>query len=245
MSWLFSRALVAEFSEGTCSDGEPSAQLNVISTPHPFWHRDKTTDISRLSRFGLTYQLLTEDRGEELLKSFRAASRVRTSAPQETTEAKDSKAYQAQSHPLGSTWRGLSVRFDLITSLWRTANTLFDVALPLSSVTLPRWGMMRRGELWERMRSGQTTTVKDAGSMLPTPTCHNAKEGAYPAEFTRNTPTLGARLGGKPNPEYIEWMMGFPIGWTACVPLETHKFQAWQRSHLKPSEESLKIRNAS
>ena len=37
MSWLFSQALVEEYSAVTCSDGEPCAQLNVMPTPQPFW----------------------------------------------------------------------------------------------------------------------------------------------------------------------------------------------------------------
>jgi hypothetical protein len=50
--------------------------------------------------------------------------------------------------------------------------------------------------------------------MWPTPTAHNAKEGAYPAEYTRKTPTLSAQAGGKLNPEWVEWLMGFPLGHT-------------------------------
>jgi hypothetical protein len=54
MSWLFSQALGAEYSEATCSAGVPSAQLNVMPTQHPFWRNDKMMDASSLSRFGLT-----------------------------------------------------------------------------------------------------------------------------------------------------------------------------------------------
>jgi hypothetical protein len=50
--------------------------------------------------------------------------------------------------------------------------------------------------------------------MWPTPTAHNAKEGAYPAEYERNTPTLAAQAGGKLNPMWVEWLMGFPLGHT-------------------------------
>ena len=32
MSWLFSQALVEEYSDGSCSDGEPSVQLSVMPT---------------------------------------------------------------------------------------------------------------------------------------------------------------------------------------------------------------------
>ena len=62
-----------------------------------------------------------------------------------------------------------------------------------------------------------------ARTMWPTPTAHLHKEGGYPAEYTRNTPTLTAEATqseGKPhssgslNPAWVEWLMGFPEGWT-------------------------------
>ena len=76
--------------------------------------------------------------------------------------------------------------------------------------------------------------------MWPTPTCHNSREAGYPAEFTRNTPTLTSQAhGGKPiqpmslNPVWVEWLMWWPLGWTSLKPLETDKFQQWQHSHGK------------
>ena len=33
------------------------------------------------------------------------------------------------------------------------------------------------------------------------------------------------------NPDWVEWLMGWPIGHTALKPLETAKFQEWQRQH--------------
>jgi hypothetical protein len=53
-----------------------------------------------------------------------------------------------------------------------------------------------------------------AVQMWPTPTAHNAKECAAPSEGQRNTPTLAYQAGGKLNPPWVEWLMGFPIGWT-------------------------------
>ena len=67
--------------------------------------------------------------------------------------------------------------------------------------------------------------------MLPPPMAHNAKEGGYPAEYTRNTPTLGAHCGGKIHPEFTEWMMGWPIGWTDLKPLETDKYHYARQQH--------------
>mgnify|MGYP001566717063 FL=1 len=37
--------------------------------------------------------------------------------------------------------------------------------------------------------------------------------------------------GGPLNPEWCDWFMGFPIGWTALEPLEMRKFQQWQHLH--------------
>ena len=39
--------------------------------------------------------------------------------------------------------------------------------------------------------------------------------------------------GGPMNPEWVEWFMGWPIGWTALNPLATDKFRQWLNSHGK------------
>ena len=39
------------------------------------------------------------------------------------------------------------------------------------------------------------------------------------------------RGGGTLNPEWCEWFMGWPIGWTALQPLETDRFRSWLRAH--------------
>lgn len=42
---------------------------------------------------------------------------------------------------------------------------------------------------------------------------------------------MGAGNGGQLNPPWVEWLMGWPIGWTALQPLETDKFRQWQQQH--------------
>ena len=79
MSWLFSRALVEAYSEGIFSDGEPSALLSGNPIPQAYCAPDKTKEFSRLSRFGMTYAPLTENRGEELLTWYLAGFPARTS----------------------------------------------------------------------------------------------------------------------------------------------------------------------
>ena len=45
----------------------------------------------------------------------------------------------------------------------------------------------------------------------------------------------GVRVGGQLNPTWVEWLMGWPLGWTDLKPLEMDKFQQWQSSHGKYS----------
>jgi hypothetical protein len=66
--------------------------------------------------------------------------------------------------------------------------------------------------------------------MFPTPTAHNAKECNSPSEKNRNTPTLATHAGGKLNPMWVEWLMGWPLGWTDLKPLEMDK------SHSVPQQ---------
>lgn len=37
--------------------------------------------------------------------------------------------------------------------------------------------------------------------------------------------------GGRLNPTWVEWLMGWPLGWTDLKPLEMDKFQQWQQQH--------------
>jgi hypothetical protein len=36
---------------------------------------------------------------------------------------------------------------------------------------------------------------------------------------------------GSLNPYWVEWLMGWPIGWTDCEPLATDRFRLWLRLH--------------
>ena len=86
-------------------------------------------------------------------------------------------------------------------------------------------GMGRTGKVRPSL---QTMARKN---LWPTPTAHNAKETNAPSEATRNTPTPAAQVGGKLNPTWVEWLMGWPLGWTDLSASATDKFQAWLSSH--------------
>lgn len=43
---------------------------------------------------------------------------------------------------------------------------------------------------------------------------------------------IGAGNGGHLNPDWVEWLMGWPIGWTASKPLEMDRFQSWRQGRF-------------
>lgn len=63
----------------------------------------------------------------------------------------------------------------------------------------------------------------------PTPTKHGNynRKGASPTSGDG----LATAVGGRLNPDWTEWLMGWPIGWTGLAPLATDKFQRWCAAH--------------
>lgn len=285
MSWHFLQGQEEASWEGNCLDGAPSALLSLIPMRAESCLLDRPTDALADSRSGMTCGHSTESHGKAESMSSAEASRVRTSAqPGKGPESPEPDPV------CGPKWHALSVRFDLDSCSWKTARCLFQEDLPWSSVILPRWGMMRAGECWERntpelpisgigfgswptpvadgdrttnyaqggtslgwaVRNVPTPTVhgnynrkgasKNSGNGLatwvrqvPTPTCHDrkGKSGAKRGKGAHAGPCLTMVVGGNLNPMWIEWLMGWPLGWTDCAVLETDKFQQWLGSHGK------------
>ncbi len=62
--------------------------------------------------------------------------------------------------------------------------------------------------------------------LWPTP---HANASTGPGAHGNGGPNLQTAVGGLLNPRWVEWLMGVPIGWTSCAPLETESFQQWLR----------------
>jgi hypothetical protein len=77
-----------------------------------------------------------------------------------------------------------------------------------------------------------------ATALLPTLRSSDSEKSGHPTAASEKHGDL--RLGGPLNPEWCEWFMGFPIGWTALEPLEMRRFQQWLRSHGRFYQEDLK-----
>lgn len=165
MSWLFSRALVAEYSRAICSDGALSVLSSAMPTPQAFCAPDKTTDFSRPSRFGMTFAPLTESLGADVLTLFLAAFPVRTSAS--PGPAKD---LTASARVSGAKWRASFAKFDRDTHSWKTAQCSLLADSGECSPTWPRSGSMRDGVCSERPMLALRTNATGSG-LLPTLTC--------------------------------------------------------------------------
>lgn len=217
MSWLFSQALAEEFSEGTSLAGEQFAQLNVMPTPHKFSRNDKTMEFSDLSLFGLTCAVLTESHGEELLMSFLADFHARHLAKHQEVELQQKACGQKCTESLAKLSQDLSLQK---TSL--KTQSLLPQPTSLQWVTKPKQLIFPR-KTWV-----QTTYGKDFGYLhTPTTKANYSAESMQKWESARNF-TIAF---GIPTPQNQSWLMGFPLGWIGTEPLETHKFQSWQRQH--------------
>lgn len=89
-------------------------------------------------------------------------------------------------------------------------------------------------ESWlKRKAAGKVATppLSLAVRMIPTPTANDAKNNGSPSQVERNSAALNVVAGGKLNPRWVEWLMGWPIGWASCEPLATDKWQSWLRAH--------------
>jgi hypothetical protein len=193
------------------------------------------TESCQCFQFGTMCEHLTENLGKGKLTSSAEDSPVRTLARQGQTvaTAENKKDLLEVAADFGRKCAELLTKFNLELVLLKTPLCCGHADLALCCKTLPRWGMMQDGECLAYATLARITSEKGFLSMLPTPTCHNAKEGGYPAEHTRNTPTLAAQIGGKVNPEWNEWRMGWPIGASGLEPLEMDKFQQWLHLHGK------------
>ena len=232
MSWLFSQALVEAYSEDISLDGERSAPLSGNHTQLAYLQPDKMTAFSRLSRFGMTFRPLTVDRGEALLTSYLAAFHARTFQSQD--EGQDSTE---SGQGCGEKWRGWLAKYDPNTSTLRTAQCSLLEEEPESLQTLPRSGMTRDGLLWEQPMWERHTNETGSG-WWPTPTTPSGncvgrldEWGGSRSRSVMKTLVTPEELRGQLNPTWVEWLMGWPPGWTDLKPLEMDKFQQWQQQH--------------
>ena len=272
MSWSYSPGLVEEYSEANFSDTGLSALLNMTPTPDQFYWPDKPTEHSRISRFGMMCEPLTAIRGEALLTWYQAGFRAKTLALQET-----GPDLTASDQVSGQKWQGSLAKYYPVTHSLKTAQHSLLEDLTGCSVTLPRWGLMRDGELFQQPTPALAIGGKESG-YWPTPNAldykgapgagcveRGGRQSSLPQSVklrTYPTATATAYKGWSPNhnransddrldytieresfqpgqqtppmrlnPNWVEWLMGWPIGHTDLKPLATDRFREFEQQH--------------
>jgi len=240
MSWHFLQEQEAASWAEPFLDGAPAALLKLMPTPEVCCSPGSVTDCCQPSRSGTTCEPSTAVRGTAELTLCLEASHAKTLA--RTEAAPDSKGSDLDS---GAKWQGSLAKYDRVSRLWRTAQFSLLADSEGFSETWPKWGSMRGGVAFLRRRSERLTSGNGSGFALglvrkpthsvPTPTASDhiqrkCTNGLFNPE-TNKAMNLNRLLGGVPNPDWSEWLMGWPIRWTDLRPLATARFREWQQQH--------------
>ena len=248
----FLQVLGGDASAESCSDGEPSAQSRSRNTREMSFCNGRETESSTHSRSGMMLEHSTESRGAEKSMSSAEDFLVKTLVVPEKASALE-KVLGAD---YGESMRGLFAKYDHATASWKTAQCSLLEGLDSFSETWPRLGMMLRGRCYRLKSAVRLTNGKECGlsrktpdgmTFFHTPTCVGLNGGSNSWRALKKRILLNATLtneekaeaierckverGGKANPEWLEWLMGWPLGWSGLKPLEMGKFLSWRRLH--------------
>lgn len=109
----------------------------------------------------------------------------------------------------------------------------------------PTLGAMARFDLWPTptaslgTNGGRVTPQKsrEGGTLIEAVSnrtrwrSHNTVDAKGGTRNGQGQVQLCHQAGGALNPLWVEWLMGWPIGWTALQPLEMGKFHEWLQQH--------------
>lgn len=243
MSWHYLRGQEAESWVANSLDGAPYALLRLLPTQGRPCSHDNETAYCPDSPSGTTPGPSTATHGADQSMSSPVGFHVKMS-PRQVRVAD----LPVHVRDYGAKCAELLRRFGLFLSSPKTRLTCERVALAPSSRTLKLWGMTFDGECWALGTSAALIEDDGSGYVLPTPTANaygtsnNGKRGdgttfkqaGKASLFTMALSGIwpdGEHASGRLNPEFIEHLMGWPIGWTALEPLETGKSRSWLQRH--------------
>jgi len=126
--------------------------------------------------------------------------------------------------------------YDLITSSWKTCQLCLNGELAEFLEIWPKSGTTRNGIAYRRPPL-VPTRFETGFSFMPTPNTEGYRSAGELIQLARRCSTVqeyvnlshraanskrtrhwkdsqGIKPNGKENPEWIEWLMGYPIGWT-------------------------------
>ncbi|MDD2609421.1 MAG: hypothetical protein PHX60_06940 [Giesbergeria sp.] len=244
------QALAEGYLPTSCSDTSQSVPSKSMSIASRSYQRGRRMVFFRGFPSLQMSQNSMGDRGMESQTLCAGDSPAKTFPAAEIPAVEKGLGWTGKEVDFGKKWRGLSLKFNPATSWWKTHHCLFQEDLPQSSLTLPQWGLMLGGELWEPAMSVRPTSANGFGLLDTTPTKVMPVERELPPERiivqANGKPRKISKKGKSgsmnwaqsmlhkgliPTPELCEYYMGWPIGTTGLRPLETGKFQEWLQRH--------------
>jgi len=217
MSWLFSQALVEEYSHLSLSGTELFVPSKKTPMHKVFWYSDKTMDVSIHSRYGMMPRLLTERDGKDLLNSFQRDSLASLFRRQ---------ALQERRPMTFGGWPSVSSPPFLQISCF---SKMFPRRLsPDQSKRFMGWVSVPSECRCQRKTWAVTTYGTDTGYLHTPTTIPNYTQPS----MLRMWPSCReyAKVFGKPSITIHEWMMGLPIGWSDIERSAMPKYRQWRRS---------------
>ena len=140
-----SQAEAAESLPDAYLAGEPSAPWKSNPTLKRFWLRARTTELSTLSRFGMTFALSTADLGADSLTLCLVDFLAKTFRQQE-----NKRALMENAADFGEKCPELLAKYDQDSRTLKTPQIWLDLGWSKSWLILPRWGTMQNGMCFQR-----------------------------------------------------------------------------------------------
>lgn len=167
----------------------------------------------------------TSERSERTISPRLVSSPADSPASRSATTATASEMPTSGGSGLSS--RASFASFDPATSSWRTSQLSLDGGYQTFSEGWPRSGMTRSGRAYE-LRMRVPRIVVSGSSSWPTPNASDRKRvlefstAAVLTTYRNRKPgahylveVLMGAYGERHTPTFSEWLMGFPLGWTA------------------------------
>lgn len=114
--------------------------------------------------------------------------------------------------PLGYSSDGYGITLETAVRMWATPSATDE---------------QRGGKITNNMTGISLAQQVNTPERWPTPRQFMHKD----ATTDRGKGNLGEVVGGALNPDWVEWLMGWPIGLTDLRPLAMESFQQWRRLH--------------
>jgi hypothetical protein len=217
MSWHYSQALEAAFSEASSLDGERSAQSRSTGTDGAAYLPARTTGALSPSLSGMTSALSTDCHGVAVLTWCLEAIPAKRIQPRLEAATR----LMTFGRKCGESWqRSLPGAY--------LRRTFHAGPLTPQQTTSKRWAIKPAAFPFPRRTWVQITSGPGIG-YVHTPTT----KANYAAKSMQKWPSCRAfvQAFGRPSPEVHEWLMAWPSGWSDTKPLAKGNYRSWQQRH--------------